>query len=148
MSYDPPPEFRDHIARACRYLRHQLHLEEWYGRIRFEDIPGNVDPGDEIKADVKINSVYLHYDLRIGPSMLDDWRNGQFQAIGEDLCHEFCHILTDPLVCWAKADAAPSQMPLIDECNERQTQRIARIIAAALPDGWWKPEYLQRWEAR
>ena len=148
MSYDPPPEFRDHVARVCRYLRHQLYLNEWHGHIRFEDIAGSTDPDDEIKAQIKVNSVYLYYILRIGQSMLGDWRNGQFNVIGEDLCHELCHVLTDPLACLAKADAAPSQIHLIEECNERQTQRIARIVTYALPDGWWEPEYLQRWEKR
>lgn len=146
--YDPPEEFCEYITRMCRYLRAQFHLEEWHGHIRFEELEQHNDPDARCKAIIKVETVYLYYLLRIGKDVLDEWREGEFEEIGDDLCHEFCHILTDPLCRLAKADAAPSQIMLIDEVNERQTQRIARIIAAALPDGWWKPEYLQRWDNR
>lgn len=145
--YDPPEEFREYIARICRYLREQLFLGEWYGYIRFEDpdMPMPDDPSDRYKAQIKVEIRYLYYTLRVGRAILDDWRSGNFQQIGEDLCHELCHILTEPLCQLAKADAAPSQMVYIVEVDEQQTQRIARIVTAVLPEGWWKPEYLERW---
>jgi hypothetical protein len=147
-AYAPPPEFRAYVTLLSHYLRCQLFLNEWVGHIKFEDAGGGCSPFEEVKASIRINTVYLYYTIRIPLAMVEAWRQGRYEDIGDDLCHEMCHVLVEPLVRWAKADAAPSQTSLIDDVDEQQTQRIARVIAAALPDGWWKPEYLREWENR
>ena len=146
--YDPPEEFRQHIRDVCDYLRARFNLDEWTGHIRFEDPGDSEDPASTIRASIKSNRTYLYYTIRIGPAILECWRDRQWREIGTDLCHEFTHVLTDPIVVLAMEDAAPSRTRMIEEVNERQTQRIAVVISTSLPDNWYTPEYLKSWRQR
>jgi hypothetical protein len=146
--YDPPAEFRLHIAKITHYLKHWFSLDDWAGYIQFEALQETGDPHTETRVTIRTDRVYLNYTLRIGIPILENWRRGEWFTIGHSLCHEFCHILTDPIIALALSDAAPSQVPMMQEINERQVQRFAVIITEALPDNWYTPEKLTDWFQR
>lgn len=148
--YDPPEGFEEHIGSLVCYLKAQFRLEDWTGHVSFETIlPDQEDgPDSEVRATIHVNDTYLYYRLRIAAPMLEAWKNQEWSSIGHSLCHEFAHVLTHPLARMARYDAAPSQKWLIDEMVERQTQRIAVIIAESLPDDWYTPDALSAWRAR
>ena len=146
--FDPPEEFKDYIRKLSAYLKVNFRLEDWAQHLGFREADLEAVPGAQVHACIQSNRTYLYFTLTICPVMLELWRKKDFVTIGFDLCHEFCHILTDPIVAFALRDVPPSHEPMIQEVNERQVQRFSVIIGTSLPDQWWMPEQLDAWIAK
>jgi hypothetical protein len=150
-TYDPPDEFRHHIRLLCAYLQANFRLDDWKASILFVTEPtieGEARSSDIVKATISVDEVYLHYVIEISAATLEQWRKNDFAGIGYDLCHEFCHILMQPVARLAMLDAGNSQKWLFTEIIERQVQRFSVVIGNSLPDDWFTPDALQRWALR
>ncbi len=146
--YTPPPEFAEYIELLCDYLHSQFDLADHRGTIAYVACTKRDGDKETPLAEVTTMPVYLNYRITIDPSMVEDWKDGDFETCGHALCHEHCHVLIEPLWRWARADAAPSQTWQIADCVETLTQRFSRIIFDALPKGWFTPDYLKDWKKR
>ena len=146
--YDPPVEFRQYISDLCGYLQSNFNLDEWSFNLQFVSIsPDQEDTelGEEIKASIHVNQVYLFFGIKVSPVVLAEWRDAQFERIGFELCHEFCHVLMHPVGRLALTEATASQKWLFNETIERQTQRFSVVVANSLPDDWFTPAALESW---
>ena len=66
---------------------------------------------------------YLRSDIRCYPIMkyqTDDY-------IRDVLCHELCHIITEPMYSMCNANVNPHLQPYVEEMREQETERISRI---------------------
>jgi hypothetical protein len=115
-----------------RYLKRQIYHGEYETRLEFLHKPIQPDGPDRIThADITVDNVYLVFACRLAPVMYEKWREKEYQAIGQIVLHQVCHLLTDPLNQLAKSDAAPSTLEYIQQINERQTQRICNVILSS-----------------
>jgi hypothetical protein len=142
-----PKEFVTYLEGLVAYLTVLIKAEEYYYVLRCNSEDHEDDStlgGSHVSAQIDVDSAYLHFVLNVYPDLYDTWKSGKHERVAFYILHEMCHILVDPLARFMRADAAPSQNREITDTVERQTQRIANAIMAALPRGWWKPERLKR----
>jgi hypothetical protein len=138
-----PEEFKSHIINLVKYVLSAVNHTEWDSSIEFVQKDYEAD-GDRV-AFMRIwcDDVYLNFDMQVTTSVFRMWKDGDYSKIGGYVCHEVCHLLTQPLKELLMADAAPSQKQHFMEVVERQTQRIANVLRRLLPDEWYMPEILK-----
>jgi len=141
-------DFKNYIDDLIAYLRTILLVGEYVIKTEFSETPDEDDASCEdgltTYATIISDDVYLSAYITIHPAMQLAFDAGNFNKVACYTLHELCHIITQPLVKWARNDAAPSQLVEIKDVNERQTQRIANAIEQAMPTNWWKPEFLRK----
>jgi hypothetical protein len=81
--------------------------------------------------------------VTIYPNLYHIYKDSRPQVAGA-LLHEICHLLTAPLQALALKNIRPSEDKDVQDVVERQTERIKNAIESALPDNWWKPEWLRK----
>ncbi|MBY0548665.1 MAG: hypothetical protein K2W95_15445 [Candidatus Obscuribacterales bacterium] len=121
-------QFRAHVTKLFTWLREAFHLTDWDLELHF------CEPDEGAAADINVDSTYLTAVIRVGSAALrhnfeakDSWQ------IMYCLTHEFCHILTDPLVQIAYNGVTKHGADFLRETAERQTTRIARILMGTIP---------------
>lgn len=88
---------------------------------------------------ISIDLVYLHATIHIQPRMRDAFWTDNSPAIFpivSAVCHELCHIHTDPLYEYVKdkLKKGTREYDEFREIRERQTTRIASCISNQIPE--------------
>jgi hypothetical protein len=138
---DYPADFRGYIQSLTRFLLKILNHTEYRVTFRFQSEPNREDAGSCTSTwmQILVNGTYLWATIDIYPRSLEAWNDKEYDFLGNSLLHEVCHLLTHPIAQNAMYDAAPSQQTPFRDITERQTQRIANVIAALLPENWYLP---------
>lgn len=141
-----PDDFRRHVELLLKYFRSAVWAEEYEMSVTFEDQAGDDGGADDATmAEIIVNDVYLFCKVRVTRFLLDRWRAGNHQFVAKCLCHELCHVLTQPLAALALSDVAPSQTQTVRDVVERQTERICRSLMHVFPAQFWTMEHLEKW---
>jgi hypothetical protein len=132
-----PRAYKAHITRLTDKLRRHFFLTEYLIRTRYCDV---IPEYEKAAAAIDTDPTYLEITLKLSAQILDMWRLKDYQMIFRCLVHEFSHTVTEPLYRIAIDAATNSTQKFVEEIRERQTQRIANIVASELPKSFWIPE--------
>lgn len=139
-------KFKNYTLAICSYLRWMYYHNEYQMKIDYIDIIPNDDmPRKVTEAEIEINSAYLTMTIKISRQMQSHWENKDYSEIALIMCHEFSHLLVEPIDKIARKYVSKIEDKYLSEANERQTQRISNIISDRLPKNWYIPssQYLR-----
>lgn len=128
--------FKDAVVKTCRKMRNDLFHGEYKMSYEFQDEPkpsklGN--PDKTIGAQISVDTVYLDAKIEVFPVLYDYYEDGDYYYIVETLCHEICHLLTEPMYTFAfKLTREGFEEKVAAEIRERQTQRICNIVMSMI----------------
>jgi hypothetical protein len=132
-----PRAYKAHINRLTVKLRRHFFLLEYLGRTCFYEV---IPKCENAAAAIDTDPTYLQLTLKVSEQVLDMWEAKDYEMIWRCLVHEFSHTITEPLYRIAIDAATNSSQKFVEEVRERQTQRIANIVASELPRSFWMPE--------
>ena len=114
------------VEKYLTKLVNHLNLQDWEINVVYvpHDHTDNVGVGMETDVDIS----YLRSEIRCYP-ICDKLTEKQIKHI---LCHELCHIITEPMYSLCRANVNPHLYSLVEEQREQETERIARIALQAL----------------
>ena len=98
-----------------------LNLQDWEIDITYET--ENCQENRAVGMDNTIEISYLRSNIRCYPIM----ENQADVYIRDVLCHELCHIITEPMYSMCNANVNPHLQPFVEEMREQETERISRI---------------------
>jgi hypothetical protein len=106
-----------HLPKLIRLL----NLQDWEIEVIYET--ENCNDNSTVGMDNTISIPYLRSTIRCYPIMEDHTDN----YIRDVLCHELCHIITEPMYSMCNANVNPHLQPFVEEMREQETERISRI---------------------
>lgn len=92
------------------------------------DKPQSYFRNESVLAQVDVDIVYLSAVISPAPTLEDYWNLKNYEKVGWTLCHELCHILTEPLYDMAWDVVSKDLRDTLNDVRERQTERICKII--------------------
>ena len=98
-----------------------LNLQDWEIEITYET--ENCQENWAVGMTNTIEISYLRSDIRCYPIMKDQTDD----YIRDVLCHELCHIITEPMYSLCRGVVSPMQYEWVEEMREQETERICRI---------------------
>lgn len=125
------PAFRDHIEKLVVYFQPLVLASEYDIDVVFKETVST--DNESTAATMRIDEIYLNATMTIFPPTFEMWKDGNYMAVAKVICHEWCHILTEPLYALALSSQSPITRPLINEVRERQTERLSKAIFALVP---------------
>jgi len=113
------------IEKHLTALVDLLNLRDWDISVEYVDDPN--DENEYVGMDNTVDIAYLRSTIRCYPIM-----NKMDEEYTRDvLCHELCHIITEPQYSLCRANVNPHLYPFVEEQREQETERIARIALKA-----------------
>ena len=98
-----------------------LNLQDW--KIRLDYMDGDCFKNEMVAMDNTIDLSYLRSTIRIYPVMEENTK----EVILETICHELCHVITEPMYSLCRGVVSPMQHEWVEEMREQETERICRI---------------------
>jgi len=98
-----------------------LNLQDW--KIRLDYMDGDCFRNEMVAMDNTIDLSYLRSTIRIYPVIEENTK----EEILETICHELCHIITEPMYSLCRGVVSPMQYEWVEEMREQETERICRI---------------------
>lgn len=98
-----------------------LTLYDWEIAVEYVDEPN--PENENVGMDNTIDISYLRSTIKCYPIM--EKMNEEYTR--DVLCHELCHIITEPQYSLCRANVNPHLYPFVEEQREQETERIARI---------------------
>jgi hypothetical protein len=119
---------RKHVEKYLSDLVAVLNLQDWEISVEYVDKPNeeNADVGMDNTVDIS----YLRSTIKCYPIM----ENMDEEYTRNVLCHELCHIITEPMYSMCRANVNPHLYCFVEEQREQETERISRIALKALQD--------------
>ena len=132
--------YKKYIRELCDKLRTHFFHGEYAMLIKYEDEDevGHQD-GYSVGAKIDISCRYLDFTITIYPLIKTYFKDKEYRKICELLCHEFCHLLTEPLYLIGVDAVTNPEQKHLEDIRERQTQRICNIIMHNLPKKFYEP---------
>ena len=128
-----------YVNRLCEYFRRAVFAGEYTLGVEVDCLPGpEIPAGKEVMAIIDIDTTYLSIHMKLFKGLREWFNEKKFQQIAGVICHEFCHVLTEPLYELAVVNAAPSQLKEIETVRERQTERVSASLFQLVPKGVWQ----------
>jgi hypothetical protein len=119
-------DFKRYVSKICRNLRYFfLHGAYQMNIVYALEEDGPSDDGSSVAAEIKIDSAYLRFTITFYRAAYRKWQQGQFWEI---ILHEFCHLLTQPLVEYTDPHMPESTRNYLRILSERQTELISQVI--------------------
>ena len=119
-----------------------LGLTSWNIKMATKDGPcENNKPGEITTAYIEVlhkyeaTNIFIHDD----PCYLVFWKNRKIKQLVTLLCHEVCHILTEPLYHNLCEVSAPAAHAYIHQLNERLVTQIEKLTTQLLPESVYTP---------
>ena len=132
------------VNDIAEYLKIHFYLHSWTIRVlsmkaacgmsNFED-----RPGEAVVASMGSDGTYMDATLRLYPLAKKMWKDKRYEALGRDIVHEFCHILTDPLYKIAIEGVSRREGPNLEHVRENTTQQIANIVMPGVDKSIFSP---------
>lgn len=126
-----------YIKKLCEYFRRAVFAGEYKMDVAVDCELGENAVG-KLLASIGVDTTYLTLEVRISKYLRTMFEEGRYRTVADTICHEFCHVLTEPLYELALEDAAPSQLRRIEEVRERQTERVAASLFQLVPEKVWQ----------
>ena len=98
-----------------------LNLQDWEIEMTYETENCQENWAAGMTNTIEIS--YLRSNIQCYPIMEDQTDN----YIRDVLCHELCHIITEPMYSMCNANVNPHLQPYVEEMREQETERISRI---------------------
>jgi len=127
----PSQAFKDFVSKVCAEFRTTLFHGEYNMKIEYaaEDKRQEGEEGRMIAAEIDISSVYLDCTITIFPTLEGIFNDKDYRGVVEILCHELCHLLTEPMFIFAYDRTRQGfEERTCKEIRERQTQRMTNIV--------------------
>ena len=117
-------KFKQFIKETLRYYLAETHTTEYAYTIKYM----KTDDDNKL-ATIEIDGTYLDFYIYIYPFLKRTYDKDPREA-KEAICHEVCHLLTDPLSDLIRRLQKGSFITQeeVDATHERQTQRICNSI--------------------
>ncbi len=132
-----PKEYIAHIDRLVEYFQSVTGADEYdIQTAMVTEIPDRPDAA----AIMEIDSVYLTAIMSVTDKVLEYWNDESYGFIADLVCHEFCHILTEPLYEAALPAFNRFNSQVLEDLRERQTQRVSNALLRVVPDSVWMPK--------
>lgn len=133
-----PAAYKRHVNKLCEYFRGKVWAGEYAFDLRFVE---SIEGESSAVADIGIDTTYLCITLRATDALLEHFKAGRWWRVAEIICHEWCHVLTEPLYELALRGLPDGAITRkwVEEVRERQTQRICYSIMALTPKEVWHP---------
>jgi hypothetical protein len=134
MPTSKPPKrtaFEKYVLELVKYFQDVTNTSEYRPTVIFMGKPCKHQKYR--LAEIGTETRYLEFVLRVYPLVRQKFEDGQLYEVVETICHEICHILTEPLYELAIANTRPSDRREIEDVRERQTQRICNALMKKVP---------------
>ncbi len=131
--------FRKHCDRLIEYFKDTTYAGEYRLTVKYTSSRCEVENGTETFAKIEVDPHYLWAVLTVYEGCFNVWKSGQYRRLATTICHEFCHVLTEPVFQIARLGVNSFTQEFLTETNERQTQRIANTIMDLTPNRVWMP---------
>jgi len=133
---------KKYLREICCKMQEKLFCEEYRIKIVYQlDYEGDsISDNKKEVARIDIDTVYLNCTLTLFDQIKILYEDKKYEEICGFICHEFCHILTEPQHCLLIQDAKPSEMLNIEHTRERQTQRICNCLMNLIPEDFYDPK--------
>ncbi|KKK72983.1 hypothetical protein LCGC14_2898420 [marine sediment metagenome] len=117
-------KFKQFVKETLEYYLTETHTTEYTYTIKYIKTDE-----DSRLATISIDGTYLNFEIFIYPYLKRTYDKDPREA-KETICHEVCHLLTDPLndiICRLQEGKFITQEE-VESVHERQTQRICNSI--------------------
>jgi len=108
-----------HLTKLVDYL----NLWDWGVEVVYVPEDVQTEDGDRVGMDIKIDQSYLRATINCYPTM----DNHDEEYVRDVLCHELCHIITEPLYSLLLPNVNPNNSWIVEEMREQATERVSRI---------------------
>ena len=138
-------EFRDYLS-VLALVCQKLTFTHLYGiDITFEKGDNPHEPeGYKIPLCIDTDTVYENVMIYIYPEFFEQYKNKQYAKMGQEMLHEFCHVLHQPMKDIAWEHAPPAILKQVKDTNETAVQRTSRMIDTLLPVNWAHPNKIKK----
>ena len=132
-----PKAFKDRVYELVQYFQELISAQEYTVTVLFRKAPKHKVEME--MASIFVDGVYLCATLKITDNLLKEWESGRGQQVVLTICHEMCHVLTEPLYCealWLDVKSSKSERvkQSLADIRERQTELICKAILKNLPE--------------
>lgn len=140
-----PAAYMKYVRRLVKFFRSEVMADEYHTKTEFvKHLTDRDGEWAEGVADADIDPEYLWVVFRFTDLLLEFWQKGNYYPVAETICHECCHILTEPLFNAALPAFTKSTMNFLYDVRERQTQRTSNALMARIPRRLWLPTKEER----
>ena len=133
-------KFKETIIKIAREIRNDIYHGEYMAKYYFTD--KNLTSRNEkgvVAAEIEISSTYLNYTITFYAPIYDMFKNKDYKGVVEIICHEICHLLTEPLYKLLGDSITNNNLSHYESIKEQQTQRITNIAMCMIE----KKEYIK-----
>lgn len=128
MPQKPNPRFKEFVSKVLTEMRSILLHNEYAMTIDYATRNETNERGT-LLAEIKTNTVYLSFTVTIFPALESKFKKKEYYEVVAVLCHEMCHLLTEPQHEFLYKLTRPGLEEVIaQELRERQTQRICNVV--------------------
>lgn len=138
-------EYKEYTFELCKTLKRIMGLSYYSMDVAWSDEDVRVRRDNKergVSAEIDINDSYLNFLITIHPMVYDLYKKKKYYEIVEVLCHELCHVFTEPLYTVAVDSVTNTSQKFLENIKEQQTQKICNAILGLLDEKDYYPSKL------
>lgn len=138
-------EFREYLS-VLALVCQKLTFTHLYGiDISFEENANEHEPeGYKIPLCIDTDTVYENVMIYVYPEFFKQYQDKHYAKMGQEMLHEFCHVIHQPMKDLAWEHAPPAILKQVKDTNETAVQRTSRVIETLLPANWAHPNKVKK----